>query len=333
MRSGVQGGFQTRSTAAFPTSGSISTARRAARGRLPLSGQPGMVSGLSEASSEPSRALAAIARQAQRNPAAVSLLEKIGPETIEQLAMIEPELHTAFGQYLQEYGFRALRYDLAYPTLQERPEWILGLMHDQIRRGYDPAADEQALTARRAALVAEARGTLAARPADLQRFDRALRRAERAYPLREEHGFYDAGGPIALGRYAILEAAGRLVAGGQLARVDDFCYLEIDALRAALRNPSHAPLHEMVIRRKGERAWVMANPGPPSYGKRLPGPPSFKVLPPGARFMHEAVMWTIERAFAAEQSGQRQTDASALKGISAAAGTYTGPVRVIRDED
>lgn len=119
-----------------------------------------LVSGLSEASSEPSRALAAIARQAQRNPAAVSLLEKIGPETIEQLAIIEPELHTAFGQYLQEYGFRALRYDLAYPTLQERPEWILGLMHDQIRRGYDPAADEQALTARRAALVAEARGTL-----------------------------------------------------------------------------------------------------------------------------------------------------------------------------
>jgi hypothetical protein len=67
-------------------------------------------------------------------------------------------------------------------------------------------------------------------------------------------------------------------------------------------------------RRKGERAWVLANPGPASYGK------------------HEAVMWTIERTFAPAASNRKQTDGSAMSGIAASAGEYTGPVRVIRDE-
>jgi phosphohistidine swiveling domain-containing protein len=88
---------------------------------------------------------------------------------------------------------------------------------------------------------------------------------------------------------------------------------------------------QLMERRKGERAWVLANPGPASYGKR-PGAPSFAGLPLESRGIHEAVMWTIERTFAPAASNKKQTDGSALSGIAASAGQYTGPVRVIRDE-
>jgi pyruvate,water dikinase len=48
-----------------------------------------------------------------------------------------------------------------------------------------------ALERKRAAVLAEARQLLAGRSAeDCHRFERALARAERAYPVREDHEFY-----------------------------------------------------------------------------------------------------------------------------------------------
>lgn len=293
-----------------------------------------LVSGLSETSSEPARALAALARRVQQSPTAAKLLQQIDGETIDRLAAAEPDLYQAFAAYQEAYGCRAIRYDIAYPTMEERPDLILRLIQDQISLGHDPEAAEAALSAHRSSTAAEARAVLAGRSgSDLERFERTLRRAERAYPVREEHGFFDAAGPLALCRYACLEASRRLVKRVQLAHVDDFCFLDLDELRAALRGDSRAPLHGTVTRRKGERAWALAHPGPASYGKQFE-PPSFAVLPPVARGAHEAVTWIIERTFATAQSRtQQQTNAAAIKGIAAASGTYTGRVRVIRDED
>lgn len=293
-----------------------------------------LVSGLSETSSEPARALAALARRVQQSPTAARLLQQVDGKSIERLAEAEPELYQAFVAYQEAYGCRAMRYDIAYPTVEERADLTLRLIQDQISRGHDPEAADAALEAHRSSRAAEARARLAVRPrSDLELFERTLRRAERAYPVREEHGFFDAAGPIALCRYACLEASRRLVKRGQLARVDDFCFLDLNEIRAALRDISRAPLHQTVTRRKGERAWALAHPGPASYGQPS-APPSFAVLPPVARAAHEAVTWIIERTFATAQSGtQQQANAGAIKGIAAASGSYTGTVRVIKDED
>jgi pyruvate,water dikinase len=44
----------------------------------------------------------------------------------------------------------------------------------------------------------------------------------------------------------------------------------------------------------------------------------------------EALLWAVERAFAAERSAQRQSSGAAtIKGIAASPGRYTGTVRVI----
>jgi hypothetical protein len=190
-------------------------------------------------------------------------------------------------------------------------------------REYNAEAHAAALATRRAEVAAEARARLAGRPAEArERFERLLSRAERAYPVREEHGFFDGSTPIALARYAYLEAGGRLVDRSLIARKTETFFLEADEVEAVLQEGQS--YKQLVERRKGERAWVLANPGPASYGKRPPQP-SYAGLPPESRRSHEAVRWTIERSFAPAASNRKQTDASALSGIAASAGEYTGP--------
>lgn len=289
-----------------------------------------LLAGLSETSSAPAQAMAALVGRARRNPRVRQLLAASGPRTADLLAEADPQFAEAFAGYVRQWARRAINYDVCDPTLAERPDLLLSLIHDQVVREYNAEADAAALGARRAELAAKARAQLSGRPAgDRERFEHLLRRAERAYPVREEHGVFDNNTPVALARYAYLEAGGRLADRKRISRQTDIFFLEADEVEAALQN--NQSYEQVVERRKGERAWVLANPGPESYGKR-PAPPTFAGLPPEARKAHEAVMWTIERIFAPASSNKKQADGSALTGIAASAGEYTGPVRVIRDE-
>jgi hypothetical protein len=156
-----------------------------------------------------------------------------------------------------------------------------------------------------------------------QRFEAARLRAKKAYPLREEHGFFDRDAPLALLRYALIEAGMRMQARAQLDAADNVFYLEVAEILAAIADRS--PAQELVERRKAERNWVVANPGPASYGKVPPPPPSMAAFPAEARLSGEGVLWTLEQTFASRQSGQVQSDAGNIKGIAASSGCYTGP--------
>jgi pyruvate,water dikinase len=85
-----------------------------------------------------------------------------------------------------------------------------------------------------------------------------------------------------------------------------------------------------VVRRKGERAWALAHPGPASYGADPGPPPPLRGLPAEARLLNEAFLWAVDRIFApgADATAADRT----LTGIPASEGRYTGPVRVIRSE-
>ena len=100
--------------------------------------------------------------------------------------------------------------------------------------------------------------------------------------------------------------------------------------RAALRDNSGR--QGLVTRRKGERAWVEAHPGPAAYGKDPGPPPSFRSLPAEARLAMEALLWGVDRIMAPEQSQRIQPPGDSLRGTPASAGRYTGPVRIIMDE-
>jgi hypothetical protein len=259
-------------------------------------------------------------------------LVTIDRDTATRLALADPEFAAALDDYQQEVSCRALQYDIAEPSLAETPELTLRLLADQVARGYDPAAEAVALGQRREAARERARAALAQHsPADRERFERALVRAQRAYPVREDNEFLTASVPLALVRYRVLEIGRRLVERTQLNRSTDVFFLTWEEARSALLNVDDR--RALATRRRGELAYIEQHPGPASYGK-VPGlPPSFDALPAESRLMMKALVWYMDRVLeAAPSNREQQGDGQVLTGIPASPGRYTGRVRVIKDE-
>jgi phosphohistidine swiveling domain-containing protein len=285
-----------------------------------------LLAGLSEKSSEPSRALARLAELASEQPALRRRLVERAP--VEAVLAEDEQFATAFAEFLGTHGCRALRYEVAEQNLDERPDLVIGLIADQLATGFDPMQTSAALAARREQAAADARSRLTS-PEDRARFDRALTRAAAAYPVREDNEYYTISGPLALIRRAALEIGRRLTDRTQLEVPDDVFYLEPGEAIAALRDG--VGRHDLAARRKGEHAWVLAHPGPASYGKNPGPPPSFRSLPAEARLVNEGTLWAVEHAIDPDTSGPAVDDAK-VTGIAASPGSYTGPVRVIINE-
>jgi pyruvate,water dikinase len=149
-----------------------------------------------------------------------------------------------------------------------------------------------------------------------------------AYPVREDNEFFTVSGPLGLLRRTALEFGRRLAGRGQVASVDDVFFLEPDQARALLADGGDA--HAVVERRKGERAWVLAHPGPASYGRDPGPPPPLRGLPAEARLANEAFLWTVDRIFATDAPAS--TGERTITGVAASPGRYTGIVRIIRSE-
>jgi rifampicin phosphotransferase len=288
--------------------------------------------GLSATSTEPARRLAELAGTAAGRPAVRCLLDQAEGGILDRLAETDPEFAEAFAAYQREFACRALRYEIADPSIAETPELTLRLLADQLAHGYDPAADGSALGSRRTTAAGRARAALAGRrPEDRERFERALARAERAYPVREDNEFFTTSVPLALLRYRVLEIGRRLAARGQLDRRDDIFLLTLDETRAALGDGQAR--RALVSRRRGERAFIEQHPGPATYGKDPGPPPPLDALPAEAKFTMTALLWYIDRIFEAATSSQvQQAGIRALGGIAASPGRHTGPVRVVMDE-
>jgi pyruvate,water dikinase len=291
-----------------------------------------LLAGLSTTSTEPARRLAELARLAADRPALRRLLEVVDGGTAGRLASTDPEFAEAFAAYQREVACRALRYEIADPSIAETPELTLRLLADQLARGYDPAAAAAELAGRRVAAAARASAAMAGRrPADRERFERALARAERAYPVREDNEFFTVSAPLAVLRFPLLEIGRRLAARGQLERPGHVFFLTLEEARAALRDGQAR--HALAARRRGERAFVEQHPGPATYGKDPGPPPPLDALPAEARFSMTALLWYIDRVFeAASSSRAQQAGTRSLGGIGASAGRHTGPVRVVMDE-
>jgi len=290
-----------------------------------------LLSGLSATTSSASLRLAGLSQMVREQPKLRQLLEAGSAEqTMEQLANVAPDFARAFASYQQDFGCRAVAFEVALPTIAETPALTIGLILNQARRSYDPQTDAAVLAQERNSALAAANELLAHRsPQDRQRFERDLNRAQRAYPIREDHELYLGQAPLALLRYTALEIGRRLAQRDQLAERDDVFWLELPELQDALRSGGdHRPL---VQRRKAERAWAEAHPGPASYGKPAGKPPA-SLFPRDSRVMMSGVIWTLDRAQAIEQSAQTQEGGDTIRGIAASCGTYTGTARVVLNE-
>lgn len=288
-----------------------------------------LVSGLSAASTEPGQRLARLAELARSRPAVRVLLDDPA-SAVAKLHAADPEFKSAFQGYLRDFGDRAVRYEVIDPTIGECPELLLRLVRNQIARAYDPVAVAARLASRQAETRAAARATLAERhPAERERFERLLDRAERFYPVREDNEVWTQSVPLALVRRALLEVGRRLAGAGTVAEVDDVFFLTLPEARHALAHGGD--LTGPVSTRRADRTWALTHPGPASYGPP-PDPPDLSGLPPAARFVHEATAWVIDRILSSATNDRRQ-GRPVIEGTAASSGRYTGSARVVRHED
>lgn len=234
----------------------------------------------------------------------------------------------AFEAYLRNWGWRAMRYEIAEVNLDERPDLVHALVADQAMRSTDFDGVDTALAVRRAELVAEASAKLSD-PAQWAEFDRTHRRARLAYPVRESNEFWTLSAPLGVLRRTVLEVGSRLAARGQVATRDDVFGLEPDDAEQALLDGSSRL--ELTRRRRGELAWAQAHPGPGYYGTPPP-PPDLSVLPEPSRRVMTWFMAVLDAIMGDTAADRGCTDAL-VRGLGASPGTYTGPVRVVMDEN
>ena len=291
-----------------------------------------LLAGLSGMSSEPAIALAKLADRIREDPVLNrALLDADAASVPAVLADHSRRLASAFDDYVYRYGCRALRYELAEQSLSERPELLAGLLQDELRRSSNLEEEQQRLAAARSEAKAAA---LAALPGvELQQeFCTSLEEAERAYPVREDNEFYTVSVPLALTRYAALDAGRRLAASGTLRTADDVFFLRIDELAEALRSKEDR-YGQLIDERSAQLAAVGAFEPPPTYGQEPPQPP-LDIFPPETRRVMEGLLYATEKVFEPELSNSRaETGARELKGIAAARGSYSGPARVITGEE
>ncbi len=287
-----------------------------------------LLAGTSEASSEPARRLGQVAAMVARSAAARAAVEEGGSELPQRLQAVAPEVADAYAIFIDEYGHRPFGYDPGDPTLAERPALLASLLRDRVHELVSADQVRDATGRAREQAIAGARAILSDRPpADRERFEHALTFAQRAYPTREDNIFWTDNIPSGILRYAALEIGRRLTTRGLLVRPDDAVHLEADELRAALRGETEDQ-RPLVDRRKAERSWVVAHPGPPAYGPPPSPPPNIRGLPAGLRRMAEVSFWSPEPALPeAPPPGVGE-----LVGVSGSVGRYTGSVRVIRSE-
>jgi pyruvate,water dikinase len=289
-----------------------------------------MVNGTSYKSTEPARRLSELAGLAAKRPEVLRAAQLPDFEVKSWLESIDEDFATAFIRYLDEHGEVALGQSVVAPTYAEMPSVLIATIANQVETGFRPETPDEANRRKREESIASTRAALAASAADLAEFDRVLERGQKAYPVREDNEFFTFSRPFAQFRYAVLELGGRLAGPGVIAERDDVMFLHLDeALTALSESPD---LQAEVLVRKGQRAWASANPGPPYYGKETPPPSDLSFLPADTRLPMEAMLWSLHSIMAVEASKTTQGDASAIAGTPASAGTYTGPVRVVRDE-
>ena len=291
-----------------------------------------LFSGLSGASSEPALELAKLADTIRPDVGLTEAVLAAGTREVPALlAKRRADVAAKFQEHLHHYGYRALRYEVAEESLAERPELVASLLQDELRRPTGLEAQQQRLSSARVEAKAIA---LAALKDDGQReeFLTLLADAERGYPIREDNEFFTISVPLALARFAFLEAGKRLAASGVVAIANDIFFLRYDEVISALvgRDANH---QELAAGRREEYTATQAFDPPASYGRRPPTPP-LDVLPPEARLAMEVSAFSIERVFEPERSGRREeSSAREVRGIGASRGTYTGPARIILGEE
>jgi phosphohistidine swiveling domain-containing protein len=291
-----------------------------------------VLTGLSDATTGP-----AVAQQAIVDAvAAAGGLDRLqAAATLDDVRAIDEPVAKALDQYLGTWGRRAIRYQVSYPTIAERPDWVLASLKAQAGRGVDGVGRELAHAATRA--VAAER--IVAALGDTPETHRRIALAQKAAPLREGNETATVALPVAAVRRIAQEAGRRLVARGALADVDHVFDLEIPEALATLCGDSSAPPDPAALAAARHRDRTTDRPEPPrTFGTPI-APPDLRAFPADVAATMGALLWLVQKAGVSEAGDDGDAQALAnravsgdVEGTGASPGTYEGTVRVLRGE-
>lgn len=261
-----------------------------------------------------------IRRCVHRTDGAIAALEARPGQPVDALATVDPGLAHQLTTWLAEHGWASVNYDAGIPVLSERPRMVTQLLLADNEPDDDADTDD-----------ADDRARVELEPKQRAEFDRVLAAARAVYSLRDDTNLVGGDRPLALLRLAMLETGRRLATRGQIPAPADAAYLTVDELCDVLRGVSPADFADRVVRRRGEEAWVRANPGPAYVGEQG-APPDTRRLPRPLRQVNEPVLWVVGHEYPVVGSPPPDLDVI-LAGVAASPGVAEGTVRVIRGHD
>ncbi len=253
-------------------------------------------------------------------------------QSLEDLRGLSGPMRDAIDDYLDTWGLRAIRYEVAYPMVAERPEWLLRQLQEQAR-----STDEDH-SAAHAAARATAERRLLADLGDTEETRKRLETARHTFPVRESNETATVGLPVAALRHVGLEAGRRLARVGNLERPDDVFDLTINEVTAVLRGAANATADPALRAHTRREARLAADATPPPRTVGPPpdpaaGPPSLTGFPPAIVEGTRAMLWYADKVFG---DPPPVTDASTstdeIRGTAVSPGQYEGTARVLLDE-
>ncbi|MCZ7531874.1 MAG: PEP-utilizing enzyme [Acidimicrobiia bacterium] len=278
-----------------------------------------LLTGHSVASSEPTIALRSVAAAIEQSPAALDALRNGAGDLQTRIAAADPNVAVLLDQWVDVYGFRSVHYDWSGPTIGELPGLVERMVLAELENPTNVLEADQ--------IERQARNEI---PVDkIDEFNRVVNAARRDYPTREDNTAWLGSTVGALMRMAWLEVGRRLADRSIIADSEDVFFLTNAEARNCLEG-NDGDRFETVRRRRGERAWTFAHPGPPTYGVSGGPPPDIRGLPKAARKINGALLWAIEAEFGVPPVSEANSDA--IVGLPGAAGICTGTARVITSE-
>src|SRR2546423_227957 len=194
----------------------------------------GLITGLSDTTTGPAASQQVIVDAAV---AAGGLARLRAAASLDDVRSIGDTVAKALDDYLATGGRRAIRYQVAYPTIGERPDGVLAALKAQAERGADALARERAHAATRATTEQRVLAALG----DTAETRRRIAFAQKAAPLREGNETATVALPVAAARRVGQEIGRRLAARGVLVDRDHVFDLTVDEVAAVLRGTPTAP--------------------------------------------------------------------------------------------
>lgn len=261
-------------------------------------------------------ALWELSRKARDLPEVRGVIET-SDEVMSDLESVEggPAFLADLRAYLDFYGHRGDKWDIAYPSWVEEPAPVIGTLREYLGQDSNPAVELQRAAEERLQAIEDVRGKIASQE-DKGAFEFLLAAAETGIVITEDHGFWiDFRGMHQLRRTAV-EVGNRLAEAGVIDSLEDVFFLLEDEVSETLRALPDLDRRELVEQRRDSFARAQVTEAPKFVG----APPLSEAPPPNP----------LELAFGKLFGGPPPAaEGTELRGHPGSPGTTRGTARLI----